>query len=126
MNGIVRAALSVLVLGAAVALPATADAKGPKAAKPAADAGAMFNKDAALTALKSVDLVKCKVSGGPRGEGHVTVTFAPSGAATGAAVDRGPFVKSPVERCIVAAYKKASVPAFKGDAVSVGKSFRID
>ncbi len=126
MSGISRGAVTVLAMGFLVGLPATADAKGPKAPRPAADTGAAFNKDAALNALTSVDLVKCKVSGGPRGEGHITVTFAPSGAATNAAVDRGPFVKSPVQRCIVAAYKKASVPAFKGDAVSVGKSFRID
>ncbi len=135
MNGIVRSLVTGLAFAALVTAPAFADAKGQKAAKPATppappspppDQGAMFNKDAALNALKAVDLVKCKVSGGPRGEGHITVTYAPTGSASNAAVDRGPFVKTPVERCIVAAYKKTSVPAFKGDAVSVGKSFRID
>lgn len=127
MAAIVRSLLAATALAALLVAPPVL-AKGPaKTPKPTpADASAMFNKDAALQALKGIDLIKCKVSGGPRGEGHITVTFAPTGSASAVAVDKGPFVKSPVERCIVAAYKKASVPAFRGDAVSVGKSFRID
>lgn len=119
-----RSLIAVFVLtGLAVAAPTLALAKGK--AKPV-DEGPTFNREAAAASLKSVDLIKCKVSGGPRGEGHVAVTFGSSGAVSGAVVDRGPYVKSPVERCIVAAYMKAQVPAFHGDAVTVGKSFRID
>jgi len=94
--------------------------KGNKPAEPA------FDKDAAAASLRAVDLVKCKISGGPRGEGHVVVTFAIGGEATDVLVDRGPCVKSPVERCIVAQFKMAHVPAFKGEPVKVGKTFRID
>jgi hypothetical protein len=90
------------------------------------DLGPQFDKDAAAVALKSVDLVKCKIAGGPRGEGHVFVTFANDGGASNVEVDRGPFVRSPVERCIVGLYKVAKVPAFKGEPVRVGKTFRID
>ena len=113
----------VFALFATLVVAPTAGAK-PKA--PPVDAGPTFNREAAATALKAVELVKCKVSGGPRGEGHVAVTFGANGAVSTVVVDRGPYVKSPVERCIVAAYSKAHVPAFHGDAVTVGKSFRID
>lgn len=113
---------SVRILGLALVLLAfPALAKGP--AKPE---GPVFDKDAAANALRQVDLVKCKIAGGPRGEGHVTITFASEGAATDVTVDRGPYVKSPVERCIVGQYKTAKVPAFKGEPVKVGKTFRID
>jgi hypothetical protein len=90
------------------------------------DPGPQFDKDAAANALRSVDLVRCKIAGGPRGEGHVSVTFGNDGAASDVRVDRGPFVGSPVERCIVGQYKPAKVPAFKGEPVKVGKTFRID
>lgn len=90
------------------------------------DPGPTFDKDAAANALRSVELVKCKIAGGPRGEGHVSVTFGNDGGASTVEVDRGPFVKSPVERCIVGQYKTAKVPAFKGDPVKVGKTFHID
>lgn len=101
----------------------TAQAKGT--AKPK-DEGPVFDKEAAGTALRAVDLVKCKIAGGPRGEGHVVVTFGADGAASDALVDGGPYVKSPVERCIAGQFKTAKVPAFKGEPVKVGKKFRID
>lgn len=113
------AALATLTLAAA-----TAQAKGP-APKPKDD-GPAFDAAAAATALKAVELVKCKVAGGPRGEGHVSVTFAPEGGATEVVVDGGPYVRSPVERCISGQFKGARVPAFKGEPVKVGKKFRID
>ncbi len=110
---------------AAVALFAAAS---PADAKPNAksDDGGQFDRDAAANALKSIELVKCKVSGGPRGEGHVSVTFALDGSANAVVVDKGTFMRSPVERCIVAQYKRAKVPAFRGTPVTVGKTFRID
>jgi hypothetical protein len=90
------------------------------------DPGPAFDTSAAANALRQVDLVKCKIAGGPRGEGHVSVTFVPDGTTSTVEVDRGPFVGSPVQRCIVALYKPAKVPAFKGEPVKVGKTFRID
>lgn len=117
-----RALLLTTVL-AALAVAPLAQAK-PKD-KPV-ERGPVFDRGAAAQSLASVDLVKCKVSGGPRGEGHVQVTFAPAGSVAEVAVDGGPYVKSPVGRCIVAAFQKAHVPAFSGEPVKVGKSFRID
>ncbi|MFO0639072.1 MAG: hypothetical protein U0183_07660 [Polyangiaceae bacterium] len=120
MHNAVRLALAVGLVGLVFAPHADAKEKAK------APEGPTFDKSAASASLASVDLVKCKVSGGPRGEGHVQVTFAPQGAVAKVLVDKGPYVRSPVERCIVAAYQKAHVPAFSGEAVTVGKAFRID
>ena len=90
------------------------------------DPGPQFDMNAAANALRSVELVKCKIAGGPRGAGHVSVTFGNDGGASSVAVDGGPFVGSPVERCIVAQYKPVKVPSFKGEPVKVGKTFHID
>jgi hypothetical protein len=85
-----------------------------------------FSREAAAEALKGVDVGRCKVKNTPTGEGHVVVTFAPTGTAQDAVVDKGPFVGTKSEKCISKAYKGAKVPAFKGDPVSVGKTFKID
>ncbi len=85
-----------------------------------------FSREAAATALASVDVAKCKLKKGPTGEGHVIVTFISTGDAKTAVVDTGPFVGSRAEKCIVKEYRRAKVPAFKGDPVSVGKKFKIE
>ena len=85
-----------------------------------------FSRDAAASALSGVDVGKCKLKKGPIGEGHVIVTFAPSGSAAGAVLDQGPFGGTKAEKCIVKEYRRAKVPAFKGDPVSVGKKFKIE
>ncbi len=85
--------------------------KKPKAPKPTSvpapasttDDAATFDRQAASAALSSVDLVKCKSTNAPRGEGHITVKFMPAGSAA-----------------------EAVVPAFKGEVVQVGKSFRFE
>ena len=106
--------------------------KKPKAPKPVPapvasdEAIGPFDRQAAATVLSSVDLVKCKSTNAPRGDGHITVTFTPAGAATEALVDKGPMLGTPVAKCIAKEFKKAKIPAFKGDAVQVGKSFRFE
>jgi hypothetical protein len=111
----------VVVAGAASAAP-----KKPKEPKPTAQEAIAFDKLAAASALSSVDLIKCKSTNAPRGEGHVLVTFTPAGIATDAVVDKGPLVGTPVAKCIAKEFKKAKVPAFRGEVVQVGKSFRFD
>lgn len=85
-----------------------------------------FDREAASRALGGIELAKCKAPGGPRGEGHVIVTFQPEGVVTDVVVDRAPYQGNPVARCLVAQYKQARVPAFGGAPVIVGKTFRID
>lgn len=103
--------------------PAPAPAPAPEEST---SAEATFDRQAAIAALTSVDLAKCKATNASRGEGHVFITFTPAGTATNAVVDKGPWVGTPVAKCIAKAFTKAKIPAFKGDAVTVGKSFRFE
>ena len=103
--------------------------KKPKAPKPpvvATEEAIPFDRSAAANVLSQVDLVKCKTTPGGRGEGHVTMKFTPAGSATEAVVDKGPMVGTPAAKCIAKEFKKARIPAFKGDTVQVGKSFRFE
>lgn len=103
---------------ATLALSSVAVAKAP--------AGPVFDRDAASKVLGSVELIKCKAPGGPRGAGHVLLTFATDGSVSDVQVDRLPYKDNPVARCISAQYKLAKVPAFTGAPVVVGKNFSID
>ena len=53
------------------------------------------------------------------------ITFAVSGEASNVSIDKGPWAGSPVGKCMVKQFKTAKVPAFKGDAVTVGKTFKF-
>ncbi|MFO0662767.1 MAG: hypothetical protein U0174_02390 [Polyangiaceae bacterium] len=95
---------------------------------PSASADAsLFDKGAASKALSSVNLGHCKVPNGPKGPGHVKITFEGSGAVQSAVVDQGPYLQSPpVSKCIAGEYKKIKVPSFSGAPITVGKSFTIE
>ncbi|MDB5212642.1 MAG: hypothetical protein JWO86_569 [Myxococcaceae bacterium] len=128
-----KALLTSALLLAVVAIAGSAGAgpkkpkSPPKDPKPASSEDATpFDKQAAASALSSVDLTKCKSTNAPRGEGHIMVKFEPAGAASEAVVDKGPWVGTPVAKCIAKEFKKTKVPAFKGDVVQVGKSFRFE
>jgi hypothetical protein len=103
--------------------PAPAPAPAPK---DSAASGATFDKDAAASAIGSADLTKCRATNAEKGEGHVTITFAPAGTASKAIIDKGPWVGTPVAKCLASQFKKTTIPAFGGDAVTVGKSFKFD
>lgn len=103
----------------------TADAAKKKPSSGDATAtGSDFDKTAASSAITGVDLSKCKVTNAPKGDGHVMITFAASGEASNANIDKGPW-SGPVAKCMVKQFKTVKVPAFKGDAVTVGKSFKF-
>jgi hypothetical protein len=121
----------LLVLGVIVTTGSAAAApkKGPKKPDPApppVDESAVFDRTAASSAITAADLTKCRATNAARGEGHVTVTFAPGGNASAATVDKGPWLGTPVAKCLAKEFKKAKVPAFKGDPVTVGKTFKFE
>ncbi len=121
--------LLVSALSAALGLTAgTALAKKPAPAPPPPDpAGPAFDTAAASRALGSISLLPCKQTKGPSGDGHVIVTFAPTGEVTNVVVDRDPYKDTAVGRCIAGQFKRApSVPKFAGAPVSVGKTFHLD
>jgi hypothetical protein len=120
----VRANIVLICLAfVTTALPAFAKKPAPPAPEPS---GPAFDKQAAATTLGSVSVLPCKQTKGPTGEGHVIVTFAPTGEAQEAIVDRDPFKNTAVGRCVAMQYKHARVPKFAGPPVTVGKTFRLD
>ena len=97
----------------------------PEPAQPAA-AGS-FSKDAAVAALSvaASQATVCKRPEGPWGSGKCLVTFAPSGRVTTANVTGAPFAGTPVGGCVANVFRRARIPSFNGDAVTVSKSFTI-
>jgi predicted Zn finger-like uncharacterized protein len=85
-----------------------------------------FDRGAASAALNGVNVASCKKADGPTGSGHVQVTFAPSGAVQSAVADAAPFAGTPVGGCVAGKFRGARIPAFRGAAMTVGKSFSIN
>lgn len=104
------------------AKPAPAPAPAPKEAA----SSATFDKEAAASAISSVDLTKCRATNAEKGDGHVMLTFAPAGTVSKAVVDKGPWVGTPVAKCLASQFKKTTIPAFGGEPVTVGKSFKFE
>lgn len=119
-----RRPLLAAVVTLALTLVATGASSAPKSAKVLKEPG--FDRQAAASALASVDLHKCKVTNVKAGQGHATITFAPSGEVAKVVIDGGEFKASPVSKCLAAQFRKAKVPSFRGAPVSVGKTFRIE
>jgi len=93
-----------------------------------APVGVVFDRGAAATALGAIgdSVSSCKKPGGPTGEGHVSVTFSPSGGVMSAVVDQPPFAGTGVGGCIAAKFRAAHVPPFAGGATTIGKRFSIN
>jgi predicted Zn finger-like uncharacterized protein len=102
----------------------------PKDEAPTAGASTAppFSKAAAISALTGAAGAAggCKKPGGPTGTGKVQVTFAPSGRVTTATVMGAPFAGTAVGGCVAGAFRRAKVPAFSGNPVTVSKSFAIN
>ncbi|MEB2310525.1 MAG: zinc-ribbon domain-containing protein [Sorangiineae bacterium] len=88
---------------------------------------ASFDKGAAISALSSAASAAtgCKRPDGPTGTGRAVVTFAPSGRVTSANVSGGEFGGSSVGGCVASVFRRAHVPPFSGNSVTVSKSFTI-
>jgi predicted Zn finger-like uncharacterized protein len=84
---------------------------------------APFDRPAAARAL-GVSVSTCKRADGPTGPGHARVTFQPSGAVSAVDVE-APYAGTAVGACVAQRLQSASVPAFTGGALTVGKTFAI-
>jgi len=86
-----------------------------------------FSVSAAQVALTqaAANAMSCSKPGGPTGTGKVQVTFATSGRVTTANVAGPPFGGTPVGGCVAGVFRKARIPAFAGNPVTVSKSFNI-
>ena len=114
----------------------TATSKEPKEKpkeKPPAEetmpstASSPFSVSAAQVALTqaATNAGSCAKPAGPTGSGKVQVTFATSGRVTTATVMGSPFAGTPVGGCVAGVFRKARIPAFAGNPVTVSKSFAI-
>jgi predicted Zn finger-like uncharacterized protein len=88
---------------------------------------APFSVSAAQVALTQAagNAASCAKPAGPTGSGKVQVTFATSGRVTTANVAGPPFAGTPVGGCVAGVFRKARIPAFSGNPVTVSKSFSI-
>jgi hypothetical protein len=98
----------------------------PPPGKPAEPAGP-FDRAAAAAALttSAAQASACRKDGDPSGVASVVITFAPSGRVTSANVSGPPFAGTPTGGCIAAALRRAHVPPFEGERVTVSKTIVI-
>jgi hypothetical protein len=116
------ASASLVPPGAAEAARAAGSATGTaRTAK-----GPRFDRDAAVAVLGRIDLRPCWLAEGPRGNAHVTVTFAPDGGVLDSVLDTGPdgslvdLDGTPRGQCIIERVRKARIPVFDEPPRSVG------
>lgn len=112
---------------ATVAVPKEEAKTAPVAAVGPSEPAGPFDRDAAAAALTSgaATASGCRKDGDPSGVASVVITFAPSGRVTSANVSGPPFAGTPTGGCIAAALRKAKVPPFEGDRVTVSKTIVI-
>jgi hypothetical protein len=96
-------------------------------APPAAAPDTEFDRAAARNALASAatQASSCRKEGDPSGTANLTITFAPSGRVTSAQIQGPPFSGTPTGGCIASTMRRASVPAFSGDYVTVSKTIVV-
>ena len=114
--------------GTGHAAAATPTKRSEEPAPAAPSTAPPFSKASAISALGGAagSAGGCKKAGGPTGVGKVQVTFAPSGRVTSASVMGPPFAGTAVGGCVASAFRRARVPAFSGNSVTVSKSFAIN
>jgi hypothetical protein len=113
--------------------PATPEptAKAPPAEPapppPSGEPAGPFNREAAATALTAAaaQASSCRKEGDPSGVASVVITFAPSGRVTSANIGGPPFAGTPTGGCIASTLRKARIPAFDGERVTVSKTIVI-
>jgi predicted Zn finger-like uncharacterized protein len=115
--------------GPRVSSGGTKTAPAEKKDEPAAAAQGTspFSVSAAQVALTQAasNAGGCGKPGGPTGAGKVQVTFATSGRVTSANVTGGSFAGTSVGGCVAGVFRKARIPAFTGNPVTVSKSFSV-
>lgn len=79
---------------------------------------APFDAARARAALDNVDLIACREVGAPHGQGHAKMALHPSGAITDVVVDAPAALPPEAVKCICSAFGRATVPVFRGHAVS--------
>ena len=96
-------------------------------APPPAAPDTEFDRAAARNALASAaaQASSCRKEGDPSGTANLTIIFAPSGRVTSAQIQGPPFSGTATGGCIASTMRRASVPAFSGDHVTVSKTIVV-
>jgi len=96
-------------------------------APPPAEPGTEFDRAAARDALASAaaQASSCRKEGDPSGTANLTITFAPSGRVTSAQIQGPPFSGTATGGCIASTMRRANVPAFSGEHVTVSKTIVV-
>ncbi len=104
---------------------AAAPAEAP--AEAAATNNGPFQPEAAKAALAAAaaQAAGCRKGEDPSGTAAVVITFAPSGRVTSATISGPPFAGTATGGCIAAAMRKAKVPPFDGDRITVSKTISV-
>lgn len=89
--------------------------------------GSTFDVKAAKAALEQAasQASNCQPPGGPSGAGRVRIQYAPSGRVSSVSVLTSSFKDTTTGSCVRMLFRRARVPQFKGDAVTLTKSFNI-
>jgi hypothetical protein len=95
--------------------------------EPPAEATGPFDAAAARASLDTAaaQASSCRKPGDPSGVAVVTITFSPSGRVTTANIGGPPFAATPTGGCIASTLRKARVPPFIGEMVTVRKTVTI-
>ena len=107
----------------------TAKPTGKPQYEPAGTAGTEpFDTAAARAALDAAagQASSCRKAGDPSGVAVVTITYSPTGRVTSANIGGPPFAATATGGCIASTMRKARVPPFAGDMVTVRKTVTIN
>jgi len=108
---------------APVASAAPEEPEGPKRERKRGNSG-VFDRAAVAEALSEIDTSICATPGGPRGRGHIQITFHPSGNVQSLHLEQ-PFYNTSSGACVMSLYQSVSIPSFNGSPVTVGKMFVV-
>ena len=127
-----------LDIGVPVSPPSESAEADPSSVPPVAPSGVLptlpakvqqppFDEQAANAALNQAALASsmCRKAGDPSGTATVIVRYAPSGRVTSATVEAGPFAGTLTGGCVATTFRKALIPAFSGDYVTVKKTVSL-
>jgi hypothetical protein len=104
----------------------SAEATAAAAEPPAAQHGP-FQAAAAKAALAeaAAQAAACRKGDDPAGNAAVIITFAPSGRVTSATLSGPPFAGTATGGCIASTMRRAKVPPFDGDMITVSKTIYV-
>lgn len=87
-----------------------------------------FSTSAAAQAIQQASALasRCRRAGDPSGVATINITFSSSGSVTTATVSGPPFAGTETGSCIADQFRKAKVPEFSGERVTMSKTVTIN